>query len=110
MKTYDLSSDKISGYIYDFDALKQSIAHYLEVAVGEKVIFTWDYGNDLLNILDQPIDILIANAKSAISNALLVDDRIIDVYDFSFERDCECLIITFTIDTIYGTTESEVTL
>lgn len=108
MKTYYLNDNKIEKTIDGLDALKQTIKHSLEIAIGETEIFSWGYGNDLLNVLDEDSDVLQVKSEKCITNALIIDDRINDVYDFSFTLDGESLYINFTVDTIYGPTESEV--
>lgn len=110
MKTYYLNDGNMDSYIYDFDALKQSIKHILEIAIGETEIFSWEYGNDLLNILDQPLEVIKAKSEVFITEALINDDRITDVKDFSFTKEDEKLYINFTVQTIYGDTESEVVI
>ncbi len=110
MKTYFASKGKISGYIYDLDALKQSINHILETAVSEHIIYSFNFGNGLLNVDANSKDELKAKSQNYIKQALLYDDRISDVHSFSFESEGDCLFITFLVDTIWGTITSEVSI
>lgn len=59
----------------------------------------WAYGSELHTLVGKPSDYVRAEAPRMIREALLEDDRIRDVRDFTFDGD----VITFWIDTIYGT-------
>lgn len=108
--TFSTKNNKISGYSYDLDALKQSISDILETAVGEYEIFSWNYGNQILNMVGDSDENIQNKASVYIEEALLGDDRINDVYDFTFLKEGDEMMISFYIDTIYGVVESEVTI
>ena len=59
----------------------------------------WEYGSELHMLVGKPSDYVRAEAPRMIREALLEDDRIRDVRDFTFDGD----VIMFWIDTIYGT-------
>ncbi len=59
----------------------------------------WDYGSELHTLVGKSQDYVHAEAQRMIREALLQDERILDVKDFAFDGD----VITFRIDTIFGT-------
>ena len=59
----------------------------------------WEYGSELHMLVGKPSDYVRAEAPRMIREALLEDDRIRDVRDFTFDGD----VIMFWIDTIFGT-------
>ena len=71
-------------------------------AIGQAAqcaLLPWEYGSELHTLVGKPSDYVRAEAPRMIREALLEDDRIRDVRDFTFDGD----VIMFWIDTIYGT-------
>lgn len=71
-----------------------------------------EYGVTLLEFInkDYPIYFVQSEIQREITEALLTNPEINDVSSFIFTRETRGLVVTFSVDSIYGTTESEVIL
>lgn len=74
----------------------------------EYLIYTWGYGVEFKDLYGEPITYACPEIKRRITEALLMDERIIDVTDFEFDYSNKGEIHTsFTVNTIYGDLEEE---
>ena len=105
-------SDRISGYTDDIDALIQTIYLILSTERYQYIIYSWDYGIELLDLIGQPMPYVMAELPRRIKDALTQDDRIDDVTDFEFEVMGKKLHTTFVVVSNLGniTTDLEVTI
>ncbi len=71
------------------------------------LIHSWNYGVELHSLIGQDPDFCIPEIERCVREALLQDDRITAVDDFSFEKHKKSIAATFTVHTIYGDIESE---
>lgn len=94
--------------IDELDAVTQSIYCILSTERFYHSIYSYDYGSELTSLIGQPIDLVQAEAERLIKEALLQDDRILDISGFSFEVSGHNLAVGFTVATIYGDTSQEV--
>ena len=104
-KTYKVDSvnKRIIGTIEDRDAVTQFIRKVLSTDKYAFEIYDWYYGNEILKLVGQPYDYAITRIPNIIREALLVDDRILDVRDFSFNQPkIDTLVVVYYVDTIYG--------
>lgn len=71
---------------------------------------TYAYGITLLDYikLDLPFDFKKAEIQREITETLMVNTSINSVSDFSFERKDDILNISFTVNSVYGTTQEGV--
>lgn len=103
-ETYKVVIDKnrINGYTDDLDAVIQTIYLILSTERYQYLIYSWDYGVELLDLIGKPISYVIAELPRRIKEALTTDDRIDDVVDFEFERKGKQLYTKFTVVTNLG--------
>ena len=108
-KTYciDFKAGKISGFIDGIEALKQAIYKIINTERFEYIIYSDNYGAELKNLFGKPKHFVYAELERCISEALLCDDRIENVYDFSFWGSRGSVNVRFSADTIFGKTEFE---
>lgn len=92
-----VGKDRISGFIDDLDALTQAIYLILSTERYQFLIYSWDYGVELLDLYGQPMPYVMAELPRRINDALTQDDRIEDVVDFEFEQNGKILSTKFTI-------------
>lgn len=74
---------------------------------------TEEYGISLLELVNSgyPYSFIVSEIEREITNVLLTNSEIETVTNFSFSRDVKrTLTVSFTVYSIYGTTESEVTI
>lgn len=107
-KTYaiDWKNKRIVGHVDNKEALMQFIHKAIITERNEyKAIYSTEYGSEIANtVMGESVtdDYIYTVIPSLIKDCLLVDDRIVDVYDFSITLEENVLNIKFLVDTIYG--------
>lgn len=101
-----LEKQRVRDYIDKIEAVKQAIYKILNTERYHYVIYSWNYGVELADLIGQPIPYVYSKIKERISDALLQDDRILSVRDFYFDRKDGAVQVTFTVETIYGAIEA----
>ena len=102
--------NRVSHYTDRLEAMRQAVYLILNTERYKYPIYNWQYGIELLDLIGQQMTYVIPTLRQRITDALMQDDRILQVTDFEFEQNrnklhCKCLV-----NTIYGdfTTEIEV--
>lgn len=93
------------------EALKVLVWKTLKTERNRYLVYSEDFGNDLIENIGQIYDKTTKDALmiNEIKTCLLVNPYITNVYNFSIEGG-RSPIISFNVDTIYGTVESEVNI
>lgn len=78
-KTYKCSETHIIGKIDDLEAIKQAVGHILSVERYAYIIYDDNYGVELEKYIGQNYEFLESTIEDTLKEALLQDDRIIDV-------------------------------
>lgn len=109
-KDYELNipNSKINGIVEGLEELKQAIYFILNTERYEYLIYSWDYGVELKDLIGQPYSYVIPETERRITEALIQDDRVNAVTDFNFERNKNKLHVTFVVNSIFGDIQSEV--
>lgn len=109
-KTFSIAEN--SGMIDNLEAVKQAVEIILDVNRYESPLLPWSFGNEMRNLIGQPMDFAAIESERYIKEALVQDDRIIDVIDFEFTENGGALLASYRVVTIYGdfTRETEVSL
>lgn len=107
--TYKINIDKnrISEYVDELDAVIQAIYLILNTERYEYIIYSWDYGIELLDLYGMPMPYVISEIKRRVEDALTQDDRIDSVSDFTFEKTGTKLHVTFTVNSTFGDVETD---
>ena len=71
------------------------------------VIYSANYGVELLDLIGQPIPYVLPELKRRITECLTQDDRITAVENFEFEVNKKTIHCTFTVHSNVGSFESE---
>lgn len=98
----DFEKGRISGFIDEREAVKQAIMLILNTERYKFLIYSWNYGVELEELIGTHPDIVEDEVERLISEALLQDNRITAVYDFEFSRNKDTLLVNFKVDSIYG--------
>lgn len=98
--------DRINGFVDDLESVKQAIYLILSTERYKYIIYSWDYGVELVDLIGKPIPYCMSEIPRRVKEALLVDNRIEDVTDFQFERKGTTLHTTFTVVTNVGKVET----
>ena len=109
-KTYKAefkSESRIKGFVDDLEALKQAIHLILSTERYAYIIYSWDYGVELVDLIGKPMPYVMSELPRRIKEALTQDNRIDDVVNFEFERNGKKLHVTFTVVTNIGNIPSE---
>lgn len=108
--TYKLERDKnrMRGYTDTQEAMKQAIYKILHTERYKHEIYSWNYGIELRDLFGQPLPYVYPEIERRVTEALLADDRITDVKDFTFENpELGVVFAKFKVDTVFGTIDSE---
>lgn len=108
--TYKLNLDKnnISGFCDELEAVKQAVYLILNIERYEYLIYDWDYGFEIKDLIGQETIIIQPEIQRRICDALKQDSRIVNVRDFIFENgSIGKLIVHFTVETIFGSYQSQ---
>lgn len=111
-KTYQIDWDNhhIRGYVDGLEAIKQAIDLYISTERYQWIIYSWQYGCEIYNLIGKPYDYAKAEMKRMIKDALSIDSRITDIDDFSFSFDKGNIHCKFKVMTTEGDFEKEVIL
>lgn len=96
------SNQRINGYVNDLESVEQAIYLILNTERYEHIIYSWDYGVELVDLIGKPMPYVISEVPRRIEEALIQDDRIEAVKDFEFKRNKSQLDVTFTVVTNVG--------
>lgn len=101
----DFDKNRIK-YLFDgIEALKQAIYKILMTERYKYVIYDWDYGIEIEDLIGMPKGYVKTEIERRIKEALLQDDRIEDVFDFNFydlKEDKASILIEFFVKSIFG--------
>lgn len=103
-KTYylDIEKNRMVGKCDDVTALKQAIYMILNTERFEYLIYSWNYGVEFKELIGENETYVIPELERVIKEALLQDDRIIDVNNFEFKTEKNSVMVTFTVITGLG--------
>ncbi|WP_338532560.1 DUF2634 domain-containing protein [Paenibacillus peoriae] len=113
-RTYalDLGSGVVGGIIDGREAIRQFILKAILTSRFHFTIYDEDYGCELEDLIGQdvPMELLETEIPRVITEALIYDDRIDDVYGFEITQEASDLFVSFYADTDNETIPMEVTL
>ena len=98
----------VQGYADGLEAVKQAIYKILMTERYQYIMYSWNYGIELLDLFGEPVTYVCPELKRRISEALLCDDRIRNVDHFEFSYPQKGVIhVSFTVHTLYGDVDVE---
>ncbi|MDU8873656.1 DUF2634 domain-containing protein, partial [Clostridioides difficile] len=103
-KTFKLNIEKskIDGICDDVEALKQTIFLILNTERYQHLIYSWNYGVELNDLIGEPISFVIPELERRIKEALIQDDRVENVDNFEFQNIKGKVQCRFSVHTKYG--------
>lgn len=85
------------------EAVKQAVLKILSTERYVNEIYSWDYGIETQDLIGQPDDYVLSELEDRISDALVMDDRIEGIENFSAERTGKKTVqCSFTVITTDG--------
>jgi hypothetical protein len=108
-KTFKLNIEKskIDGICDDVEALKQTIFLILNTERYQHLIYSWNYGVELNDLIGEPISFVIPELERRIKEALIQDDRVENVDNFEFQNIKGKVQCRFSVHTKYGNIKAE---
>lgn len=109
-KNYKLHTEQntIRGTCDGLEAMKQVIYKILNTERYQHIMYSWNYGIELLDLYGEPITYVLPELQRRITEALIQDDRIKSVDDFNFEIiGKKAVNVTFTVHTVFGDIQEE---
>lgn len=98
----NIQKQRIAGNTDGLEALAQTVFHILSVERYRYNIYSQNYGVELEGLIGQTADYVKTEAKRRIADALMQDDRITAVENWSFQNSGKNLMITFIVRSVYG--------
>lgn len=104
----ELESNLIRGYTDGQEAMKQAIFKILSTERYQYVMYSWNYGIELIDLYGEPVSYVCPELERRITEALIWDERIesVDNFEFNISKKGEVLV-TFTAHTIFGDVVAE---
>ena len=104
----NLESNLIRGYTDGQEAMKQAIYKILNTERYQYVMYSWNYGIELLDLYGEPVSYVCPELERRITEALTWDDRIqtVDNFEFNISKKGE-IFVTFTAHTVFGDVVAE---
>lgn len=103
-----IEHDVINGFCDELEAMKQVVFKILNTERYQYIIYSWNYGIELLDLYGEPVTYVCPELERRITEALVQDDRIDSVDSFVFDiTEKRTVKVTFTVHTIFGGIEAE---
>ena len=104
----DLDGDSVRGFVDGQEAMKQTIFRILQTERYKYVIYPWYYGIETLDLYGEPVTYVCPELERRITEALMIDTRILSVSGFEHDLSVKGEIHTkFTVHTIYGDIDAQ---
>lgn len=101
---------EVRGNIDEREAMEQAVYKILETERYRYAIYDWNYGIELEDLYGKNVTYVIPELKKRIEEALLADDRVTAVTDFSFRQEKGSVTTDFVVHTIFGEVTAERTV
>lgn len=109
--TYKLGETRVTSHITAIEAIKQTIYKILSTERYKHIIYSWNFGIELEDLIGNSKTYAKAVLPDRISDALKPYDRVSEVGDFVFtDVDKNSILCTFTAVTDAGDIAIEVTV
>lgn len=97
----DFEKEKITEKIDNLKAVQQAVFLILISERNHSPIYE-NFGIKTVDLIGQDFPFVASELKRRITEALLEDDRVTGVNNFSYSRNEDCLTMMFDVYTIYG--------
>lgn len=104
-RTYhlDLDRKRVTSMIDGQDAIIQAVRKILYTERYAYVIYSSQYGVELDRLIGQEYDFIISDIKRTLTEALLMDNRIISLENFEMEKTgLDTMEVNFLVNSIEG--------
>ena len=101
---------EVRGTVDELEAMQQAVSKILQTERYRYAIYDWNYGVELEDLYGKNVSYVIPELKKRIEDALLADDRVTAVTDFSFRQEKGSVTAAFMVHTIFGEMKAERTV
>ncbi len=106
--TFGIIEDmKVAGMKDGLEAVAQAVEIILNVERYMYLIYSWDFGIEFQDLIGKDPSYACPEIARRVKDALLQDERIKDVDDWSFKQDKHSIIASFTVHTVFGDIEKQ---
>lgn len=113
-KTYrlDLETNRIAGLIDKMDAMRQFVFKAYNTERFKHLIYSLQYGTDWWEVhnSEMPQELLERELERILTEAIIYDERITLVENFTFKFEGKSVFVTLEVSTIFGKFIHEQTL
>lgn len=92
------------------EAVRQAVEIYLNTDRFRWQIYTPRIGTELDSLIGDDADFIQSELPRMITEALEVDDRVLEVTDFSFTSAGDVMTVSFNVITVFGAITEEITI
>lgn len=107
---WDYDNARSRGYTDHLEAMKQACYKIIYTERYRHIIYSWNYGIELEDLFGKPLTYVYPELKRRIKEALLADDRVSEVGDFTFSHKKGEVVAHFKVVTEFGEFEMERTV
>ena len=98
----DTTRGRVRGAVDELKAVQQAVLMILATEQGEHSVYGATYGLKTVDLIGKPYSYVTNEMQRRIKEALQQDDRIETEHSFSSHSDGDQLIMSFTVDCIFG--------
>lgn len=98
----DRQTMQVSGMDDGIEAVRQTVECIMQVERYKWQIYSTQYGNELSTLVGDDYDYIQSELPRMVEEALMQDDRVLSVDDFTFERKEDTVTVTCTVHCVYG--------
>lgn len=103
-RTYKVVNGRVAGFIDGQDAMRQAIEKVLLTERFAFDIYSDSYGVEYTDLIGEHIDLAKAEAERLITEAIIVDDRVLSIENFKIVEETKTsLTVNFEVSTVFGT-------
>lgn len=104
---FNFETGEITGYKDGIEAMEQVIYKILNTDRYKHEIYNWDYGFEISDLFGKSKPYVYSEVKRRIREALLNDERILEVDNFILESPGKNIVhARFTVHTVFGDIET----
>lgn len=107
-RTWGISGDRITQDVDGLPAVRQAVETILHVERFRWQIYKAYSGMQWNGLIGQDSGYVALEVQRRIREALIMDDRVRGISDFTYTLDGDVLTASFTVNTVYGDTQTTV--
>lgn len=107
--TRKIRETSVGGEIDNLEAYRQAVYKILSTERYKYIIYSWNYGVELNDLIGKPIAYVVPELEARLKEAIMQDDRTIDVNNFEFDTNKSGVVaVTFNCVSIHGDANIEI--